>query len=206
MLSRRSIVLSVVGAAVLIPLCVTGGDFDRPGWTKAPPPPIPNQTAQTLETSGVFPGEHHDWANTRLHNTTDEPAIITQIELIPGGPSKNLMPDPEFFALGVDRAFGDGDHLAPSGKRWWGVTPVPAVGYEVPGKDVDTRGMGVNIMVRLGVGEYDDVSFKGLRVLYEWKGHEYEFTSNSGILFCRAHHVPGKGGVLAPLCRQEMRH
>lgn len=75
----------------------------------------------------------------------------------------------------------------------------------IPPKSEDVNHLGVNIMVRLGVGDFEDVSFKGLRVHYEWQGDEYEYTSESGVLFCRAHRVAGKGWVLGKLCRDEMR-
>lgn len=205
MLSKRTKVTAGIGAAAVLTATVVAGLLVREDWSSPNREPIPDQTATSFEVSGVIPGHHHDWANTRMRNETDSPATITDVELIPGGPSKNLMPEPEFFALGVGRSFGDGDAPAPTDASWWGVAPEPAVGYVIPAKRVDVKHLGVNIMVRLGVGDYDDVSFQGLRVRYEWKGEEYEFTSKSGILFCRAHREPGKGWVLAPLCRKQMR-
>lgn len=103
-----------VGTVCALVITVTGMDLDRPSWSKPQPEPIPDQTASTLEISGVIPEDRIDWATTRMRNTTNVPATITGIELIPGGPSKNLMPDPEFYALGIDRSFGDGVSDAPS--------------------------------------------------------------------------------------------
>jgi hypothetical protein len=152
------------------------------------------------EAASAPDGYRVDWAEIELVNRAPDPATITKVMLIPGFASSNLLHSDGAFILGLDRAFGGGTTDAPSDKSYWGVDPVPAIGYEVPGTEQDEKGSGVELMLRLGNGNSPDASFARVDVYYTWHEDEYKAVFVHGLLICDAQ--PPKFRK-AKLCREE---
>jgi len=146
--------------------------------------------------TGVEPGGLIDWADLVIENPTAYPATIERVELLPGGDGVALMPEADFLVLGIDRRIDGGGDDAPTDSAYWGVEPVPAIGYEIPGADVDTEGEGVNILLRVGPGEASSGSFKGVDIHYSWRGNSYVVRSGAWMLICQV----GPNFRLPPPC------
>lgn len=163
--------------------------------------PIPGFDGATGEVGGSIHGEMFDWADVRLTNPSDDPAVITGVKLLPGYGSDNLMKTDGFFILGPERSFGGGMEDAPSDASWWGVEPVPAIGHEVAPAGDDPSGKGDVLMIRLGIGDEDDASFLGIEVYYTWRGDEYKAYFNQAMLICD--HDRGESHGFVGICRGE---
>lgn len=91
-------------------------------------------------------------------------ATITDVRLVPGGGSEHL-PFVERMVIAGDKE--------------------PVVGYEVQGRDVDTGQIGKVLIMRLGMEELQNASFRGVEVLYTWHGDKYKAYFNQAIAMCR---------------------
>jgi hypothetical protein len=127
-----------------------------------------------------------DWAGIELINRAPDPATITEVKLLPGFGSDEVLRSDGAFILGLDRAFGGGAHRAPSGKSWWGVDPEPAFGYQVPGTKLDRDGGGVELMLRVGNGAQSDAGIARVEVYYIWHGDKYKSVFTQALRICDA--------------------
>jgi len=147
--------------------------------------PLTTTESEYKAITGVVPTGLIDYASLVVVNPTDYPAMITRIDLLTGGGGAALMEEAEFFVLGLERRIDGGGADAPTGARMWGVEPVPAIGYEIPGADVDTEGEGVNILLRVGPGAASSGSFKGVDIHYVWQRQSYVLRSGASMLICQ---------------------
>jgi hypothetical protein len=159
--------------------------------------PLSTSGASYKATTGVRPGRRLDYASLVVVNQSKAPATIDELELLAGGDGTSLMEDVEFFVLGLERSIDGGGADAPTESDFWGVAPVPAIGYEIPGSDVDVEGKGVNILIRAGPGYASSGSFDGVDIHYTWQGDSYVLRSGASMLLCKV----GRDFRMPPPCR-----
>lgn len=142
--------------------------------------------AGTVESAGIYAGGGwYEWGGVVLKNRAPDAARITRVKLMPGGGSVNLPVVQGIFAVGVDRDLSRPIGYPPWHPDDWGTARHPVVGFELAGRESDKGQVGSALVVRMGLGDLEDASFRGLEVFYTWHGDDYKAYLNQAVALCR---------------------